>query len=82
MRTRNVSAEQNSGESLLNLVLDDIQFIETKYGVIIIAWCTDDGGDGRKMRRLLFIRMPWFIILLCWAHQMNLTRWRLLEAPS
>jgi hypothetical protein len=72
MRTHDVSAEQKSGEFLLGLVLNDIQFIQTKYGVIIIAWCTDDGGDGRKMRRLLFLRMPWLIILLCWAHQMNL----------
>ncbi|KAF8502347.1 hypothetical protein F5888DRAFT_1588407, partial [Russula emetica] len=69
MRTHNTSAEQKSEEYLLGLVLDDIQFIQTKYGAIIIAWCTDDGGDGRKMRWLLFAHMPWLIILLCWAHQ-------------
>jgi hypothetical protein len=72
MRTHDVSAEQKTGEFLLGLVLDDIQFIEMKYGVILIAYCTDDGGDARKMRRLLLIQMPWLIVLLCWAHQMNL----------
>jgi hypothetical protein len=72
MRTHDVSAEQKTGEFLHHLVVEDIQFIETKYGVIIIAFCCDDSGDGRKMRRLLFHHMSWLIILLCWAHQMNL----------
>ena len=72
MRTHDVSAEQKTGEFLLGLVLDDIQFIETKYGITVIAYCADDGGDTRKMRCLLSIRMLWLIVLLCWAHQMNL----------
>jgi len=72
MRTHDVSAEQKTGEFLLGLVLGDIQFIETKFGVVIIAFCTDDGGDARKMRRLLSVQMPWLIVILCWAHQMNL----------
>jgi hypothetical protein len=72
MRTHDVSAEQKTGEFLYQLVVEDIQFIETKYGVIIVAYCCDDSGDGRKMRRLLFCHMNWLIILLCWAHQMNL----------
>jgi hypothetical protein len=40
--------------------------------LIIIGWCTDDGGDARKMRRLLLSLMPWLIVILCWAHQINL----------
>lgn len=46
--------------------------MESKYGVKIIAWCTDDGPDGKKMRRLLQAQFPWPITLLCWAHQINL----------
>lgn len=46
--------------------------METKYGVILIAWCTDDGPDGKKMRRLLVAVFPHLIVILCWAHQINL----------
>lgn len=47
--------------------------MEKLYGVQVIAWCTDDGPDGKKMRRLLQAQFPWLIALLCWAHQINLT---------
>ena len=46
--------------------------MERLYGVQVIAWCTDDGPDGKKMRRLLQAQFPWLITLLCWAHQINL----------
>ena len=46
--------------------------IKAKYNVDIIAWCTDDGPDGKKMRCLLQAQFPWLIALLCWAHQINL----------
>ena len=42
------------------------------YGHKVIAACSDDGGDARKMRRLLCELMPWLIVILCWAHQINL----------
>ncbi|KAF8062592.1 hypothetical protein FPV67DRAFT_1452391 [Lyophyllum atratum] len=32
----------------------------------------DDGPDGKKMRRLLLRRFPWIMVLVCWAHQINL----------
>jgi hypothetical protein len=57
---------------LLKLVLEDIALMEKLYGVQVIAWCTDDGPDGKKMRRLLQAQFPWLIALLCWAHQINL----------
>jgi hypothetical protein len=72
MRTHDVSAEQKTGEFLWQLVTTDIQYSEDKFRIIIIAWCTDDGGDARKMRRLLKDQMPWLIIVLCWAHQIQL----------
>lgn len=60
--------------------------METKYGVKIVAWCTDDGPDGKKMRRLLVVLFPWLIVILCWAHQINLVvgdclavRWSVME---
>ena len=72
MRTHDVSTQPKTGEALLELVVLDIQWSEETYGLAIIAACSDDGGDTRKMRRLLLVLMPWLIIMLCWAHQINL----------
>ncbi len=72
MCTHDVSADAKSGEALLKLVTEDLQWIENTYEVTIIGVCTDNGGDARKMRRLLLNLMPWLIVLVCWAHQINL----------
>src|ERR1700722_19778960 len=72
MRTHDVSTQPKTGEALLNLVVEDIKWSEEMYGLAIIAVCSDDGGDARRMRRLLLAMMPWLIIVLCWAHQINL----------
>lgn len=72
MRTHDVSTQPKTGEALLNLVVEDIKWSELTYGLEVIAACSDDGGDARKMRRLLLALMPWLIVILCWAHQINL----------
>jgi hypothetical protein len=72
MRTHDVSAQPKTGDALLNLVVQDIKWSEQTYSLEVIAVCSDDGGDARRMRRLLFALMPWLIIILCWAHQINL----------
>jgi hypothetical protein len=56
----------------LNLVVEDIKWSELTYGLAVIAVCSDDGGDAHKMWRLILRLMPWLIIILCWAHQINL----------
>jgi hypothetical protein len=72
MRTHDVSTEPKTGEALLTIVTEDIAWSQLTFGLIIIAACCDDGGDARKMRRLLLLMMSWLIIILCWAHQINL----------
>jgi len=72
MRTHDVSAQPKTGDALLQLVVDDIRWSEETYGHQVIAACLDDGGDARKMRCLLRVSMPWLIVILCWAHQINL----------
>lgn len=67
-----MSGEPKTGNRLLELVLDDIEYIKEIFGVEIIGWCTDDGPDGKKMRRLLRAFLIWMIVVLCWAHQINL----------
>jgi hypothetical protein len=72
MRTHDISAEAKTGDNLFKLVTEDIEWCQTLYGLLIIVTCCDDGGDARKLRRLLITFMPWLIVLLCWAHQINL----------
>src|ERR1700729_871472 len=60
------------GDQLLIIVESDIQYIKDKFSVVVIAWCTDDSPDGKKMRWLLYVKYPWMIMLVCWAHQINL----------
>ena len=72
MRTHDISAQPKTGEALLQLVIEDIKWSEETYGLTVIGVCSDDGGDAHKMRRLLLVSMPWLIIILWWAHQINL----------
>jgi len=72
MHTHDVLAEAKSGEALLKLVTEDIQWIEDMYKLSVIGVCTDNGGNAWKMCWLLFNLMSWLIVLVCWAHQINL----------
>jgi len=72
VHTHNVQGQPKTGDKLLEIVSDDIQHIKDEYEVTIIAWCTDDGPDGKKMRRLLKLLFSWIIVIVCWAHQINL----------
>jgi hypothetical protein len=56
----------------LELILADIKYMQDVFLVRVIAWCTDDGPDGKKARRLLKSMFGWMIVLVCWAHQINL----------
>lgn len=50
---------------------------EIKYvlslGIILVAWCTDASGESAKMRRLLRQKIPWIVVVDCWAHQVRLS---------
>ena len=72
MRTHDVSPDAKTGDTLYALVTDDIKYSEETYEVNIVAVCSDDAGDAKKMRRLLHEKMWWLIVILCWAHQINL----------
>lgn len=72
MQTHDVSGAAKTGEALLKLVIEDIKWSEETYKLSVIGVCSDDGGDAKKMRRLLLLLMPWLIVILCWAHQINL----------
>jgi hypothetical protein len=75
-----MTGEPKTGDRMFELMDGDKAMIEEKYGVDIIGWCTDNGPDAKKGRRLLFEKFSWMIILLCWAHQINLIVGDILDA--
>lgn len=72
MKTHDVSADEKTGDALYDLVSKDIRWSEDTYGIAVVGVCSDDGGDAKKMRRLVREKMHWLIVVLCWAHQINL----------
>jgi hypothetical protein len=48
--THNVQGQPKTGNYLLKLILEDIKYMQEVFLVKIIAWCTDDGPDGKKAR--------------------------------
>jgi len=49
MCMHDVSVDAKSGEGLLELVTKDIQWSQDKFGLDIIAVCSDNGSDAQKM---------------------------------
>ncbi|KDQ48947.1 hypothetical protein JAAARDRAFT_187260 [Jaapia argillacea MUCL 33604] len=72
VRTHNVTQAPKTGNALLELIEEDINYLEREYEVQVIACCTDDGPDGKKARRLLGTKRPELVVPACWAHQINL----------
>lgn len=73
VRTHDMTGRPKTGDELFSLVKADFAFVKETYGVEIIAAVTDDGPDGKKMRRLVKedpdLRMA---VFECWAHQAGL----------
>jgi hypothetical protein len=46
MCTHDVSVDAKSGNTLLKLVTNDLQWIKNTYRVTIISVCTDNGGNA------------------------------------
>ncbi|RXW18608.1 hypothetical protein EST38_g7244 [Candolleomyces aberdarensis] len=73
IRTHDMTGRPKTGDELFSLVKDDFIHIRNTYGVEIISAVTDDGPDGKKMRRLIKEdpELP-MGVFECWAHQSNL----------
>lgn len=67
MQTHNMTGRPKTGKELLKIVEEDIAYIWETYGVLVVAWITDDSPNGKKMRRLLDL-----VTAPCLAHQFNL----------
>lgn len=67
-----MTGEPKTGDRLFELIKAVIQHMKNKYVVDVIGWCTDDGPDGKKARRLLLEAFSYLVVVACWAHQINL----------
>ena len=68
-----MAGRPKTGDELFSLVKDDFAYIQKTYGVDIVSAVTDDGPDGKKMRRLIKEDPELAMAVFeCWAHQSNL----------
>lgn len=69
----NTSDQAKTADNHLKLVEEDIERAESEWGVTIIAWCSDAGGDSRAMRVCLCRKCPWLVVPDCMSHQVWLS---------
>ncbi|KAJ6475171.1 ribonuclease H-like domain-containing protein [Mycena vulgaris] len=67
-----MTGRSKTGDELFKLVKSDLAFAKETYGVDVIAVCTDDGPDGKKMRRLIKEQTPSIVAFERWVHQSSL----------
>ncbi|KZV67741.1 hypothetical protein PENSPDRAFT_583503 [Peniophora sp. CONT] len=67
-----ITGEKKTAMNLLNIVLSEISYCVNTLGIRLVAYCTDSGGDAAKMRKMLFAKFPYLIVIACWAHQVRI----------
>ncbi|THU82318.1 hypothetical protein K435DRAFT_691755, partial [Dendrothele bispora CBS 962.96] len=72
LNVTDISSKPKTADTLLDIVLKEIEHVQNVLMVFLVAWCTDCSGESAKMRRLLRGVFPWIIVLDCWVHQFNL----------
>src|SRR5882762_4389190 len=64
--------EPKTGDQMFELMKADKTLMEEKYKITVGGWCAVEGPDTKKGKRLMSEVFCWMIIIVCWAHQMNL----------
>jgi hypothetical protein len=70
--SHNMTGEPKTGDTMFKIMEADKKKMEDTFGIEVVGWCSDDGPDSKKGRRLMGEKYLWMIILVCWAHQINL----------
>ena len=78
-----MTGRPKTGDEMFKIICEEISYIKEKYNVRAIGWVTDDGPDGKKARRLAAEDplLAYLILLVCWAHQINLVFGDMLGIP-
>ncbi|KIM73621.1 hypothetical protein PILCRDRAFT_80982, partial [Piloderma croceum F 1598] len=72
INTHDMTKEPKTGDGMFELMKADKKLMEEKYNLTVAGWCADEGPDTKKGKRLMAEEFLWMIILVCWAHQINL----------
>ncbi|EJD47534.1 hypothetical protein AURDEDRAFT_62232 [Auricularia subglabra TFB-10046 SS5] len=72
LQSHNMFGQPKTGAKLWELTQLNVTSAKDLYGVETIGICTDDGPDGKCMRRLARENFSWWILVVCWAHQNQL----------
>ncbi|KZV80517.1 hypothetical protein EXIGLDRAFT_630029 [Exidia glandulosa HHB12029] len=72
VRSHDTFGKPKTAAALWGTAQGDMEYMQKELDVDVIGACTDDGPDGKGMRNLARIELPWLILLLCWAHQNQL----------
>ncbi|KAI5898768.1 uncharacterized protein SCHCODRAFT_02173469 [Schizophyllum commune H4-8] len=72
VRVHDGTSEPRSAEHLAELLEAAVKECKEKYGVDVIAICTDASGESRKARSILAKRFPGLVLPDCYAHQIQL----------
>jgi hypothetical protein len=67
-----MTKEPKTGDQMFKLMKADKTLMEEKYKITVGGWCADKGLDTKKGKRLMSEAFCWMVIIVCWAHQMNL----------
>jgi hypothetical protein len=67
-----MTKELKTGDRMFELMKADKKLMEEKYDLTVAGWCADAGPDTKKGKQLMTEAFLWMIILVCWAHQINL----------
>jgi hypothetical protein len=67
-----MTKEPKTGDRMFELMKADKKLMEEKYNITVAGWCADEGPDTKKGKRLMAESFAWMIIVVCWAHQINL----------
>ncbi|TEB37766.1 hypothetical protein FA13DRAFT_1867552 [Coprinellus micaceus] len=73
VRTHDQTGRPKTGDELFRLVKDDFTYAKETFGIEVVLTVSDDGPDGKKMRRLVDEDPELTTAALeCWAHQSHL----------
>jgi len=71
LHVNDVTAQKKDADTLLNIVLAEIDYCNEKLQVETIGWCSDVGGDSKSMQVKLHNQWEWLITVDCWTHQVS-----------
>lgn len=82
LQMHDMTGRPKTGDTLWALVLEDREYARMTFDVEIIEYCSDDGPDGKKARRLNREQTPEIVDSVCWGHQSSLVTGNLLAVST